>query len=126
MSRLAPLSEEPSNEENNSSRSRKGQSWRNWFKNHFNPLSKKSDLKILLSVLGCPLFPLSVNPKEPLSQVSHVVSHIYIYTLLLRKQVGIWDMQRVTRYIDNCVRGDLIGRFIGPIHNSALHCGYVL
>lgn len=76
MSRLAPLSEEPEINEGdeviNSSSSaaakwatKKGETWRKWIKTHF-PYSllfnKKSedDLKILLSVLGCPLLPISV------------------------------------------------------------------
>ncbi|KAF9593329.1 hypothetical protein IFM89_021498 [Coptis chinensis] len=76
MSRLEPLSEEPTNEENNK-KSKKGQSWRNWLKNQFYPLfNKKSDLKILLSVLGCPLFPISLHPKQPIVQVASSAQYI--------------------------------------------------
>ncbi|KAL4395442.1 hypothetical protein AHAS_Ahas02G0252400 [Arachis hypogaea] len=90
MGRLAPLSEEPINEEEqdyyvtnsnnkNSSSSSLSKhkvflhSWRNWnwIKNHFSiAFNKKSNLKILLSVLGCPLFPLPVHPKLPLNEAS--------------------------------------------------------
>ncbi|XP_077226907.1 lipase (DUF620) [Tasmannia lanceolata] len=66
MGRLAPLSEEPINEEESRNRSKKQNSWRNWLKNQF-PLifHKKSDIKILLGVLGCPLSPISVHPNQP-------------------------------------------------------------
>ncbi|EEF23277.1 hypothetical protein RCOM_1983660 [Ricinus communis] len=70
MNRLAPLSEEPIREdEESTSSSKKGQSWKNWLKTHFSLVfNKKSDLKILLSVLGCPLFPVSVHPKLPINE----------------------------------------------------------
>lgn len=66
MGRLAPLSEEPINEEGSSDTSKKERSWKNWLKNQF-PLRfhKKSDLKILLGVLGCPLSPVSGLPSHP-------------------------------------------------------------
>lgn len=72
MNRLATLSEEPLNEEDSAANcSKKALTWRNWLKNHFPLLfNKKSDLKILLSVLGCPLFPVSVNPEQPFTEVS--------------------------------------------------------
>ena len=80
MGTLAPLSEEPINEEedgtsnNKNNNSKKGlNSWRNWnwIKTHFSLVfNKKSNLKILLSVLGCPLFPLPVHPKLPLNEAS--------------------------------------------------------
>ncbi|KAK6941967.1 Protein of unknown function DUF620 [Dillenia turbinata] len=95
MSRLAPLSEEPVNEEedyrNDSSNSRcsssssfsssltkKRRLWKNWVKNHFSLLfNKKSDLKVLLSVLGCPLFPVSVHHlKDPFPQISSSAQYI--------------------------------------------------
>ncbi|KAL1369292.1 hypothetical protein HN51_023389 [Arachis hypogaea] len=96
MGRLAPLSEEPINEEEqdyyvtnsnnkNSSSSSLSKhkvflhSWRNWnwIKNHFSiAFNKKSNLKILLSVLGCPLFPLPVHPKLPLNEVSSSAQYI--------------------------------------------------
>ncbi|KAL6997529.1 hypothetical protein U1Q18_007655 [Sarracenia purpurea var. burkii] len=78
MSRLAPLSEEPINEDDESSNcSKKGQPWRNWIKSHFSILfNKKSDLKILLSVLGCPLFPVSVHYKQPFTPVSSSAQYI--------------------------------------------------
>ncbi|XP_042048415.1 uncharacterized protein LOC121794354 [Salvia splendens] len=71
---LAPVSEELSNEE---SCSKKAQTWTNWLRNHFPQLfHKKSDLKILLSVLGCPLFPVSVDSLLPISQVSSSAQYI--------------------------------------------------
>ncbi|KDP21903.1 hypothetical protein JCGZ_03041 [Jatropha curcas] len=79
MSRLAPLSEEPINEEDDKSNnsSKKVQSWKNWLKTHFSLVfNKKSDLKILLSVLGCPLFPVSVHPKLPINEVSSSAQYI--------------------------------------------------
>ncbi|GAB2253814.1 hypothetical protein Droror1_Dr00021623 [Drosera rotundifolia] len=75
MSRLAPLSEEPVNEEEYNKKMmkqrkmsmvlrRSQQKWKNWVKTHFSVfsvfLNKRPDLKILLSVLACPLFPISV------------------------------------------------------------------
>ncbi|RZB91498.1 uncharacterized protein LOC114367384 [Glycine soja] len=85
MGRLAPLSEEPINEENegynnNSNPKKCLQSWRNWnwIKTHFSlVLNKKSNLKILLSVLGCPLFPVPVHPNIlPLNEVSSSAQYI--------------------------------------------------
>ncbi|KAL2464756.1 hypothetical protein Fot_52712 [Forsythia ovata] len=78
MNRLAPLSEEPLNEEDSATNcSKKAQTWRNWLKNHFPLLfNKKSDLKILLSVLGCPLFPVSVHPKQSITEVSSSAQYI--------------------------------------------------
>ncbi|KAK4343749.1 hypothetical protein RND71_036843 [Anisodus tanguticus] len=79
MSRLAPLSEVPTNEEeSDSSSSKKAQTWRNWLRTHMSLLfiTKKSDLRILLSVLGCPLFPVSFHPKIPITQVSSSAEYI--------------------------------------------------
>ncbi|RVW22144.1 hypothetical protein CK203_097149 [Vitis vinifera] len=80
MNRLAPLSEEPTNdeEEDNNNSSKKVSSWRNWLKSHFSLLfNKKSDLKILLSVLGCPLFPISPHAGQPNTHVSFVVGGVH-------------------------------------------------
>ncbi|KAG8483766.1 hypothetical protein CXB51_023269 [Gossypium anomalum] len=69
MSRLAPLSEEPINEDDSANCSKKGLSWKNWLKTHLSLVfNKKSDLKILLSVLGCPLFPVSALSKPPINE----------------------------------------------------------
>ncbi|XP_022743378.1 uncharacterized protein LOC111294363 [Durio zibethinus] len=77
MSRLAPLSEEPVNEEDSANCSKKGLSWKNWLKTHFSLVfNKKSDLKILLSVLGCPLFPVSILSKPPINEVSSSAQYI--------------------------------------------------
>ncbi|CAN6716777.1 unnamed protein product [Malus baccata var. baccata] len=85
MGRLAPLSEEPIiNGEGAANRSSKGilrstQPWRNWIKTHLSPLvlfHKRSDFKVLLGVLGCPLFPVSALPKLPLNEVSSTAQYI--------------------------------------------------
>ncbi|XP_068307315.1 uncharacterized protein [Pyrus communis] len=86
MNRLAPLSEEPNinGEEDAANRSSKGilrstQPWRNWIKTHLSPLvlfHKRSDFNVLLSVLGCPLFPVSALPKLPLNEVSSTAQYI--------------------------------------------------
>ncbi|KAK8473648.1 hypothetical protein PHAVU_001G200500 [Phaseolus vulgaris] len=76
MGRLATLSEEPINEqEKRSSSTKKWRNW-NWIKTHF--FHKKPDLKILLSVLACPLFPVSPHPKPqpPLNQLSSSAQYI--------------------------------------------------
>ncbi|KAI9090649.1 hypothetical protein K1719_028502 [Acacia pycnantha] len=84
MGQLAPLSEEPINDEDfarSQRRSRHLQAWRQWIKTHFPLLfSKKSHhLNVLLSVLGCPLFPLPLLPQPPnlsLNQVSSSAEYI--------------------------------------------------
>ncbi|XP_031274207.1 uncharacterized protein LOC116132680 [Pistacia vera] len=83
MSRLAPLSEEPINDEDqdfsfSNTSNKKPHSWKNWLKTHFSLLvfTKKSDLKILLSVLGCPLFPVPVLPEHSLNEVSSSAQYI--------------------------------------------------
>ncbi|XP_052176520.1 uncharacterized protein LOC127790842 isoform X2 [Diospyros lotus] len=85
-SRLSPLTEEPIINEleessSTSSSSKKAQTWRNWLKSLL--FSKKhSHLKILLSVLACPLFPVSlhdsnININQPsFSQVSSSAEYI--------------------------------------------------
>ncbi|XP_042443499.1 uncharacterized protein LOC122028709 [Zingiber officinale] len=81
MARLAPLSEEPIGEEQDSrSAARRIQhSFHNWLKTHLPLVSnKKNDLKILLSVLGCPLSPLSVSPKNHLPRHAVASSAQYI------------------------------------------------
>ncbi|GAB4846593.1 hypothetical protein Ancab_025599 [Ancistrocladus abbreviatus] len=84
MSRLAPLSEEPLTEEDSKKLSKRRHIWKNWVKTHF-PLffyNKRSDLKILLSVLGCPLFPVSllsskssVHDHEVSSSAQYIIQH---------------------------------------------------
>ncbi|PRQ44390.1 hypothetical protein RchiOBHm_Chr3g0478731 [Rosa chinensis] len=85
MGRLAPLSEEPNinEEEDATNRSSKGimrsQTWRKWIKTHLTSLAifnKRSDFKVLLSVLGCPLFPVSALPELPLNEVSSTAQYI--------------------------------------------------
>ncbi|XP_072991606.1 uncharacterized protein [Typha latifolia] len=66
MAPLAPLSEQPMSEE--SSNSKRNHSFRSWVKNHLPPLlfhKKYSDLRLLLSVVGCPLSPFPVLYKQP-------------------------------------------------------------
>ncbi|KAH9604744.1 hypothetical protein KSS87_021800 [Heliosperma pusillum] len=74
MSRLAPLSEEPFNEDEIKKVSKKSYALKNWVKNLF--FHKKSDLKLLLSVLACPLFPISLLPPHSLLQVSSSAQYI--------------------------------------------------
>ncbi|KVI08425.1 uncharacterized protein LOC112501501 [Cynara cardunculus var. scolymus] len=90
MSRLATLSEEPIDEDGeykhhqshspwySSSGKRSHKTWRNWLKTHLSLLPNKhksiNDLNILLSVLGCPLFPVSFLPPTPKSSSSQVSS----------------------------------------------------
>ncbi|KAJ6316584.1 hypothetical protein OIU78_019794 [Salix suchowensis] len=80
MSRLAPLSEEPINEDEEHSTNcskKNGHSWKTWLKTHFHLVfNKKSDLKVLLSVLGCPLFPVSIHSKMPVNEVSSSAQYI--------------------------------------------------
>lgn len=78
MNRLAPLSEEPFNEEEIRKHSKRSHAWKNWVKNLFS--HKKSDLKILLSVLACPLFPISLQPHnystlEVSSSSQYIIEH---------------------------------------------------
>lgn len=87
MGRLAPLSEEPNinEEEDATNRSSKGimrsHTWRKWIKNHITSLAifnKRSDFKVLLSVLGCPLFPVSALTKLPLNEVrNYDIANLY-------------------------------------------------
>ncbi|KAI4369150.1 hypothetical protein MLD38_017633 [Melastoma candidum] len=84
-SRLAPVSEEPVDEDDVKkcgSRSRKGLSWRNWIRGRFfqGIAGKESDLRILLSVLGCPLFPITPHQKkqsddEASSSAQYIIQH---------------------------------------------------
>ncbi|KAI9154137.1 hypothetical protein LWI28_021431 [Acer negundo] len=78
MNRLATLSEEPINEDEDSTNcSKKGHSWKHWLKSHFSLVfNKKSDIKILLSVLGCPLFPVSLIQTTLNNQVSSSSQYI--------------------------------------------------
>ncbi|KAG6640764.1 hypothetical protein CIPAW_09G026300 [Carya illinoinensis] len=84
MGRLAPLSEVPINGEEdstNSSKKGRGLTWRNWIKTHLSLVfNKKSDLRILLSVLGCPLFPIPLHPKQSIinevsSSAQYIIQH---------------------------------------------------
>ncbi|KAL7613865.1 uncharacterized protein LOC111917523 [Lactuca sativa] len=63
-----------------SSSSKKAQTWRNWLKTHIFLANKHKSIKyhnILLSVLGCPLVPVSLlPPKIPFSQVSSSAQYI--------------------------------------------------
>ncbi|KAI3518808.1 hypothetical protein L1887_07622 [Cichorium endivia] len=84
---LATLSEEPIDVDEDGeykhhsiwySSSKKAQTWRNWLKTHFSLANKHKSinyLNILLSVLGCPLVPVSLLPPK-LSQVSSSAQYI--------------------------------------------------
>ncbi|PKI32815.1 hypothetical protein CRG98_046808 [Punica granatum] len=86
MSRLAPLSEEPIDEEEEDAKNRlkKGRSWRSWLKSQLISISsftmfgkKSSHLNVLLSVLGCPLFPVSSSLHESsINEVSSSAQYI--------------------------------------------------
>ncbi|KAJ3673833.1 hypothetical protein LUZ60_005825 [Juncus effusus] len=69
MAPLAPLSEEPINEDDLKSKknlSKRTHSFRAWITNHLHLLSHdKSDLRMLLSVIGCPLSPVPLLPSSP-------------------------------------------------------------
>ncbi|KAH0468573.1 hypothetical protein IEQ34_003606 [Dendrobium chrysotoxum] len=62
MGTLAPLAEEPESEEEGLS-AKKGGSFRSWLKN-LQLFHRKSNLKVLLSVMACPLSPVSILPKQ--------------------------------------------------------------
>ncbi|CAN1772651.1 Histone-lysine N-methyltransferase ATXR4 [Linum perenne] len=80
MNRLAPVSEEPvTSEEDDTNSSR--QSLKYWLKSLPLLFQKKSsslsDLRTLLSVIGCPLFPASIHPKlSSFNQVSSSAQYI--------------------------------------------------
>ncbi|KAK4783009.1 hypothetical protein SAY86_007383 [Trapa natans] len=84
MGRLAPLCEEPIDveEDNTKNRSKKGWPWRNWLKSRmismssFTMFTKKSNLRVLLSVLGCPLFPVPALQKSSINEVSSSAQYI--------------------------------------------------
>lgn len=94
MSRLAPLSEEPVDveEDHSKNRSKKGWPWGNWLKSQlisissFTMFTKKSNLRVLLSVLGCPLFPVppllksSINEVQSMIELSHRHVHLCCFT----------------------------------------------
>lgn len=67
MAPLAPLSEEPISEVDPKSitnLSKRTHSFRAWITNHLIS-HNKADLRILLSVIGCPLSPVPVLPSPP-------------------------------------------------------------
>ncbi|KAL0405046.1 UNVERIFIED_CONTAM: hypothetical protein Sradi_2145400 [Sesamum radiatum] len=78
--RLAPVSEEPISEDNSITATttaiKKSQTWINWLSFTLTNLlfHKKSDLKILLSVVACPLFPVSLHPTTSIPNISQVSS----------------------------------------------------
>ncbi|XP_010520000.1 PREDICTED: LOW QUALITY PROTEIN: uncharacterized protein LOC104799277 [Tarenaya hassleriana] len=82
MSRLAPLLEEPIEEGEGGGDAQRGRtkpfSWRKWVKTHFSFMGfhPKSDIKVLLSVIGCPLFPVPPLPKISLHEVSSSAQYI--------------------------------------------------
>ncbi|KAK9153352.1 hypothetical protein Sjap_000832 [Stephania japonica] len=81
MSRLAPLPEVPSTNETVPKNKGQLSSWRDWIKTQLpllflNP-KKSSHLKLLLSVLGCPLSPIPSSPsKHSLLDVSSSAQYI--------------------------------------------------
>ncbi|KAI4365424.1 hypothetical protein MLD38_021408 [Melastoma candidum] len=82
-SRLPPVYEEPVDEDDNvkgrGGCSSKGRlSWRAWKGSRFSlgRAGRESHLRILLSILGCPLFPLSFHPKPSMDKVSSPAQYI--------------------------------------------------
>lgn len=73
MQRLAPLMEEPMDQEEQErgGGSIRTKSWKKWIKTQLQSMiiHKKPDAKVLLSVLGCPLFPVPPLSKMSLQQV---------------------------------------------------------
>ena len=126
MNRLAPLSEEPTNdeEEDNNNSSKKVNSWRNWLKSHFSLLfNKKSDLKILLSVLGCPLFPISPHAGQP---NTHVSPDLFPFFFLFKKNFSRENplfLVRKSSFFLIWVVALLVGFVVGGVHNTAFHGG---
>lgn len=86
INRLAPLSEEPFNEEETRKLSKRSHAWKNWVKNLF--FNKKSDLKILLSVLACPLFPVSL---QPIQSILQVIFSLFLspFSLIMCSQINL-------------------------------------
>ena len=117
MNRLAPLSEEPVNEEeeDNINSSKKTNSWRNWLKTHFSLLfNKKSDLKVLLSVLGCPLFPLSPHPGQPNTHVfPNLIILLFLLFIVFFRENPVYLVGKIF----------LAGFVVGGVHNTAFYGG---
>ncbi|KAL0452922.1 UNVERIFIED_CONTAM: hypothetical protein Slati_1270300 [Sesamum latifolium] len=119
---LAPVSEEPISEDNSITTTtttiKKSQTWRNWLS--FTTLTnllfhKKSDLKILLSVVACPLFPLSLHPTPTISipnisQVSssaqYIIQHFTAATGC-RKLEGVVKNMYATGKVAMCMVDEL-------------------
>ncbi|XP_020579025.1 uncharacterized protein LOC110023783 [Phalaenopsis equestris] len=68
MGTLSPLAEEPISEEEGIS-AEKGSTFRSWLKN-LQLFHRKPNLKVLLSVMACPLSPVSILPKQSLGVAS--------------------------------------------------------
>lgn len=81
MQRLAPLMEEPMDQEEQErgGRSIRTKSWKKWIKTQLQSMiiHKKPDAKVLLSVLGCPLFPVPPLSKMSLQQVT-IIRRMYV------------------------------------------------
>ncbi|KAL0709112.1 hypothetical protein Bca4012_016090 [Brassica carinata] len=99
MQRLAPLMEEPMDQEEQEQerggRSTRSKSWKKWIKTQlqFMIIHKKPDAKVLLSVLGCPLFPVPPLSKMSLQQVSssaqYIIQHFAAATGCKKLERGI-------------------------------------
>ncbi|KAK9128340.1 hypothetical protein Syun_017137 [Stephania yunnanensis] len=121
MSRLAPLPEVPSTYE--TVPKNKGQSWwRDWIKTQLpllflNP--KKSHLKLLLNVLGCPLSPIPSSPsKHSLLDVSstaqYIIQHFMAATgckkLMTSNEEGVVKNMYIAGQVKMVVAEELGGR----------------
>lgn len=89
MQRLAPLMEEPMDEEEQEEerggrRRTRSKSWKKWIKTQLQIIvfPKKPDMKLLLSVMGCPLFPVPPLSKISLQQVFIRYIYLYVYEIV--------------------------------------------
>ncbi|KAK7396823.1 hypothetical protein VNO78_17982 [Psophocarpus tetragonolobus] len=100
MGRLATLLEEPTNEEE----SRAWKKWK-WLKTHL-IFQKKGDLKILLSVLACPLFPVPPHSKpEPLSSAAHYIIQHFTAATASRNLQGTVFATGTLHHLPNAHKG---------------------
>ncbi|KAJ6832431.1 uncharacterized protein M6B38_344470 [Iris pallida] len=101
--RLAPLSEEPlaAEDEKLSSFSKRSHSFRGWLRNQLSPLFHRKShhqLKILLSVIGCPLSPVSIHlPNPPLIRTTNVASSADYIIRQFRATTGCAKMEGAAR-----------------------------
>ncbi|KAJ4750599.1 DUF620 family protein (DUF620) [Rhynchospora pubera] len=102
MAPLAPLSEEPISEADPKSiknLSKRTHSFRAWITNHLIS-HNKSDLRILLSVVGCPLSPVPVLPSPPrnvASTAQYIIQQFRATTGCAKIEGGVKSMYAAGR-----------------------------